>query len=78
MSFCCLVCSVFNFFFSSQLSSPYTAVRSFDCILVAHEVEDQDDPRFRKQEAYINELKSKNLNVTVSSWSQSNRGQEMF
>ncbi|XP_060767480.1 anoctamin-9 isoform X2 [Neoarius graeffei] len=47
-----------------MLSSPYTAVRSFDCILVAHEVENQDDPRFRKQEFYINELKSKNLNVT--------------
>ncbi|MCJ8747291.1 hypothetical protein PDJAM_G00151770 [Pangasius djambal] len=48
-----------------MLSSPNTAVRSFDCILVAHIVEDQDDQRFRKQEAYIAELKSKNLKVTT-------------
>lgn len=54
-----------------QLSSP---VRSFDCILVARETEDQDDPSFRKREVYISEIKSKNLNVTVSSQLQSNRG----
>ncbi|XP_053472777.1 anoctamin-9 isoform X2 [Ictalurus furcatus] len=48
-----------------MLSLPNAAVRSFDCILVAHLVEDEDNERLRKkQEAYINELKSKNLNVT--------------
>ncbi|KAK3510089.1 hypothetical protein QTP70_026819 [Hemibagrus guttatus] len=46
------------------LSSPNTAVRSFDCILVAHIVKDRDDQRYQKQEAYISELKSKNLKVT--------------
>ncbi|TSK19958.1 Anoctamin-9 [Bagarius yarrelli] len=46
------------------LSSPNTAVRSFDCILVAHTVEDEVDQKFKKQEAYINELKSKKMTVT--------------
>ncbi|KAG7315144.1 hypothetical protein KOW79_021232 [Hemibagrus wyckioides] len=45
------------------LSSPNTAVRSFDCILVAHTVENRDQ-RYQKQKVYINELKSKNLKVT--------------
>ncbi|XP_053349468.1 anoctamin-9 [Clarias gariepinus] len=46
------------------MSSPHLAVRSFDCILVANKLEDQDDPRFMKQNAYIDELVSKNLEVT--------------
>ncbi|KAB5525906.1 hypothetical protein PHYPO_G00145620 [Pangasianodon hypophthalmus] len=48
-----------------MLSSPNIAVQSFDCILVSHIVEDQNDQRFKKQEAYIGELKSKNLKVTT-------------
>ncbi|XP_017559027.1 anoctamin-9 [Pygocentrus nattereri] len=39
-------------------------VRSYDCILVAHIVEDEGDAKFKKQEAYINMLKSKNLKVS--------------
>ncbi|XP_066510896.1 anoctamin-9-like [Hoplias malabaricus] len=39
-------------------------VRSFDCILVAHIIEDEGTRTFKKQEAYINELKAKNLKVT--------------
>lgn len=76
MGFCCLICIVFHVAF--QLSSPNTAVRTFDCILVAHTVEAQDDQRYQKQKVYINELKSKNLKVTVSPQLQSNRSQEMF
>lgn len=76
MSFCCLTCIVFHVVVVLQLSLPNAAVRSFDCILVAHLVEDEDNERLRKkQEAYISELKSKNLNVTVSSQLQPNRGQ---
>lgn len=66
ISFCCLICIVFlvDVF---QLSS-HTAVRSFDCILVAPLVKDQDDQKYKKQEAYISDLKSKSLKVTVSYW----------
>ncbi|KAL7833612.1 hypothetical protein AOLI_G00285720 [Acnodon oligacanthus] len=39
-------------------------VRSYDCILVAHIIEDEGDPKFKKQEAYINMLRSKNLKVS--------------
>ncbi|KAI5088702.1 anoctamin-9-like [Silurus meridionalis] len=46
-----------------ELNLSDTAVR-FDCILVAHEVEDRSDHKFKKQEAYIRELIAKNLNVT--------------
>ncbi|KAI4905321.1 hypothetical protein NFI96_032664, partial [Prochilodus magdalenae] len=40
------------------------AVRSFDCILVAHLIEDEGDHTFKKQQAYITQLREKNLKVT--------------
>lgn len=51
---------------------------SFDCILVAPIVKNQDERRFKKQEAYINELILKKMKVTVSSQSQPGRGQEIL
>ncbi|XP_022522796.2 anoctamin-9 [Astyanax mexicanus] len=50
------------------LSSPSTSnkpvIRSFDCILVAHIIEDEGDQTFKKQEAYINQLRAKKMKVT--------------
>ncbi|XP_072527749.1 anoctamin-9 [Salminus brasiliensis] len=49
---------------SATSTSNKPVVRSFDCILVAHIIEDEGDQTFKKQEAYINQLRSKNLKVT--------------
>ncbi|XP_051558538.1 anoctamin-9 isoform X1 [Myxocyprinus asiaticus] len=38
--------------------------RSYDYVLVADKVEDNEDQTFKKQEAFINELKQKNMKVT--------------
>ncbi|XP_026992898.1 anoctamin-9 isoform X1 [Tachysurus fulvidraco] len=46
------------------LLSTHTAVRSFDCILVAPLLKDQNDQKYKKQEAYISDLQLKNLKVT--------------
>lgn len=81
--FCCLICIIFHVVgvvvavvVVFQQSLVNDAVRSFDCILVAQTVEDGHSFK-KKQEAYIKELKSKNLKVTVSSQSQPDRAQEM-
>ncbi|XP_062845351.1 anoctamin-9 [Trichomycterus rosablanca] len=47
-----------------SISTSNSADRSFNCILVAHVVNDKKDQKFKKREAYIKELKSKNLKVT--------------
>lgn len=45
---------------------------SYDYVLVAKTIEDQDKETYKKQLAFIEELKRKNLKVTVSLYSQNN------
>lgn len=40
--------------------------RAFDYVLVAHKVDDDMDQRAQRQRAFIQQLKNKNITVTVS------------
>jgi hypothetical protein len=45
---------------------PQHQQRTYDYVLVADKVEDQDHPKFLKQVAFIDHLRKKNMKVTVS------------
>lgn len=45
---------------------PQHQQRTYDYVLVADKVEDQEHPKFLKQVAFIDHLRKKNMKVTVS------------
>lgn len=48
------------------VSSLHPTQRSYDYVLVSDKVEDQEDHKFMKQMAFIDQLKKKNMKITVS------------